>query len=206
MQNDLILLQPRHRKKITRFGNQDLLDDISDLDSTEESDAELAASLEHSSKKRGRKCAKPIRRMPKKDDDEDFVIDEYGDGYSRNECFKVEKYLMTYGWSRWKEIFERCRFKRDLTTTDCEKLSSAILTYCISQYHGDEKIKSFIVDLIQGKAAQKGHTGLADPVPRGRKNKKKTDSKDIDLSSLEDPLKLLIDEGYRKHLDKHSNK
>ena len=30
-------------------------------------------------------------------------------GFSRSDCFKVEKHLLIYGWGRWQEIKHLCR-------------------------------------------------------------------------------------------------
>lgn len=52
--------------------------------------------------------------------------------------------------------------------------------------------------------------GLSAPVPRGRKGKKlkkECSTFDIDQTNLEvNPEKLLLDKGYKKHLQRHSNK
>lgn len=40
------------------------------------------------------------------------------------------------------------RFKRQLNEQDVEIICRALLAYCLVHYRGDEKIKSFIWDLI----------------------------------------------------------
>lgn len=44
-------------------------------------------------------------------------------GYSRAECFKVEKQLLTYGWSRWRDILENGNFKRKMNQRDIEAIA-----------------------------------------------------------------------------------
>ena len=85
----LMMVEPRSRKKIQRFGGHDNLDprDVSDLDS---SDSEFGGSKSRRSKRgRGRG-----------DDDEDYMEDEreveYG-MWSKAELFRLEKAVLTYG-------------------------------------------------------------------------------------------------------------
>lgn len=56
-------------------------------------------------------------------------------------------YVM-YRWGRWNEILNHGRFKWHLTERDMEILCRALLVYCVRHYKGDDKIKSFIWDLI----------------------------------------------------------
>uniref|UniRef100_A0A4W5K3T4 Chromodomain helicase DNA binding protein 9 n=1 Tax=Hucho hucho TaxID=62062 RepID=A0A4W5K3T4_9TELE len=111
--------------------------------------------------------------------------------YGRTECFRVEKNLLVYGWGRWKDILLHGRFKKQLTERDVESICRALLAYCLVHYRGDDKIKSFMWDLIapaedgQTKELQ-NHLGLSTPVPRGRKGKKmKTQSSTFDIQKAE---------------------
>lgn len=90
---------------------------------------------------------------------------------------------MIFGWSRWSKILSHCEFsatKRRYaviqTEQDVESLSRAMVAYALKNYHGDETIKQFILDLIDPSKsnfdALKNHQGLAAPVPRGRKPRK----------------------------------
>ncbi|XP_054470354.1 chromodomain-helicase-DNA-binding protein 9 isoform X6 [Anoplopoma fimbria] len=137
--------------------------------------------------------------------------------YGRTECFRVEKNLLVYGWGRWKDILNHGRFKKQLTERDVESICRALLSYCLVHYRGDDKIKSFMWDLIaptedgQTKELQ-NHLGLSAPVPRGRKGKKmKTQSSSFDIHKAEwlrkhNPEHMLQDDGYKKHLKHHCNK
>ncbi|XP_066511346.1 chromodomain-helicase-DNA-binding protein 9-like isoform X2 [Hoplias malabaricus] len=137
--------------------------------------------------------------------------------YGRTECFRVEKNLLVYGWGRWRDILQHGRFKRQLSERDVEWICRALLAYCLVHYRGDDKIKSFMWDLIapteDGRTKElQNHLGLSTPVPRGRKGKKmKTQSSTFDIQKAEwirkhNPEHMLSDDGYKKHLKHHCNK
>ncbi|XP_059508662.1 chromodomain-helicase-DNA-binding protein 6 isoform X1 [Stegostoma tigrinum] len=137
--------------------------------------------------------------------------------YLRAECFRVEKNLLIFGWGRWKDILSHGRFKWHLTEKDMEVICRTLLVYCLKHYKGDEKIKSFIWDLItptkdgQNQALH-NHSGLSAPVPRGRKGKKiktplsQPELKNADWVASCNPDVLFHDDGYKKHLKQHCNK
>ncbi|KAJ8344324.1 hypothetical protein SKAU_G00316530 [Synaphobranchus kaupii] len=137
--------------------------------------------------------------------------------YLRAECFRVEKNLLIFGWGRWKDILTHGRFKWHLAERDMELLCRALLVYCVRHYKGDDKIKSFIWDLItptkdgQNQALQ-NHSGLSAPVPRGRKGKKlknqlcQPELKNADWLVNCNPEVVLQDDSYKKHLKQHCNK
>uniref|UniRef100_A0A8C6Y3X1 Chromodomain helicase DNA binding protein 6 n=1 Tax=Naja naja TaxID=35670 RepID=A0A8C6Y3X1_NAJNA len=137
--------------------------------------------------------------------------------YLRAECFRVEKNLLIFGWGRWKDILTHGRFKWHLNEKDMEMICRALLVYCVRHYKGDEKIKSFIWDLItptkdgQNQALQ-NHSGLSAPVPRGRKGKKTKSQmllpeiKNADWLTTCNPEIVLHDDSYKKHLKQHCNK
>uniref|UniRef100_UPI00398E7DC2 chromodomain-helicase-DNA-binding protein 6 n=1 Tax=Pristiophorus japonicus TaxID=55135 RepID=UPI00398E7DC2 len=137
--------------------------------------------------------------------------------YLRAECFRVEKNLLIFGWGRWKDILSHGRFKWHLTEKDMETICRTLLVYCLKHYKGDEKIKSFIWDLItptkdgQNQALH-NHSGLSAPVPRGRKGKKvktplsQPEVKNADWVTSCNPDVLFHDDGYKKHLKQHCNK
>uniref|UniRef100_H3ART7 Chromodomain helicase DNA binding protein 6 n=1 Tax=Latimeria chalumnae TaxID=7897 RepID=H3ART7_LATCH len=137
--------------------------------------------------------------------------------YLRAECFRVEKNLLIFGWGRWKDILTHGRFKWHLNEKDMEMICRALLAYCVKHYKGDDKIKSFIWDLItptkdgENQALQ-NHSGLSAPVPRGRKGKKVKNQmllpeiKNADWLASCNPEIVLYDDSYKKHLKQHCNK
>ncbi|XP_075316313.1 uncharacterized protein chd6 isoform X3 [Odontesthes bonariensis] len=137
--------------------------------------------------------------------------------YLRAECFRVEKNLLIFGWGRWKDILNHGRFKWHLAERDMEVICRALLVYCLRHYKGDDKIKSFIWDLItptkEGQdQALLNHSGLSAPVPRGRKGKKMKNQLNVpELKNADwlvncNPEVVLQDESYKKHLKQHCNK
>uniref|UniRef100_UPI0037E89DC5 chromodomain-helicase-DNA-binding protein 6 isoform X2 n=1 Tax=Semicossyphus pulcher TaxID=241346 RepID=UPI0037E89DC5 len=137
--------------------------------------------------------------------------------YLRAECFRVEKNLLIFGWGRWKDILNHGRFKWHLAERDMEVICRALLVYCLRHYKGDDKIKSFIWDLItptkEGQdQALLNHSGLSAPVPRGRKGKKLKNQltvpelKNADWLVHCNPEVVLQDDSYKKHLKQHCNK
>ncbi|KAM9859273.1 chromodomain-helicase-DNA-binding protein 6 [Aulostomus maculatus] len=137
--------------------------------------------------------------------------------YLRAECFRVEKNLLIFGWGRWKDILNHGRFKWHLAERDMEVICRALLVYCLKHYKGDDKIKSFIWDLItptkEGQdMALLNHSGLSAPVPRGRKGKKLKNQLNVpELKNADwlvhcNPEVVLQDDSYKKHLKQHCNK
>ena len=140
---------PRKRKQTARYGNQNLLDEMSDLgssDSDEEFDENAAAGerlgLGRGRGRGGRMSGRGGRRGRRgRGDDENFEMDDAPEGlYTRSECFKVEKSLLVYGWGRWEDILMHGHFKRRLTVQDVETVTKALvsmnlanlsITYCI---------------------------------------------------------------------------
>uniref|UniRef100_A0A8C6YGF6 Chromodomain helicase DNA binding protein 9 n=1 Tax=Naja naja TaxID=35670 RepID=A0A8C6YGF6_NAJNA len=186
--NSLVIDTPRIRKQTRPFNaTKDELAELSDIESEGEDKPKLRRPCDRSS------------------------------GYGRTECFRVEKNLLVYGWGRWREILSHGRFKRQLNEQDVEIICRALLAYCLVHYRGDEKIKSFIWDLItpteNGQTRElQNHLGLSAPVPRGRKGKKvKTQTSTFDIHKAEwlrkyNPEHLLQDDGYKKHIKHHCNK
>lgn len=140
--------------------------------------------------------------------------------WSRSECFKVEKGLLTYGWARWKEILKNAELRSAWNDNHVQDCARMILLYCIRFYKGDDKIKGFIFDLIaptvDGETrVHRNHIGLSAPVPRGRKGKKKLREAKLVASLIEgsdwakddkyDP-EVHLDQAYSRHLTRHANK
>ncbi|KAK3760063.1 hypothetical protein RRG08_064733 [Elysia crispata] len=201
--SELIVDEPRQRRQTNRYGNDDAAMEISDLESSSGTEDENGVKVPKTRKSRN--------RGKNADDDTDYANDIPGEKYDRCECFKVEKLLLVYGWGRWPDLLKHAHFKRKLTEDDVLMIARAILAHSLKYYKGDDKIKNFIWDLIStGKeGVLKNHSGLSAPVPRGRKGKKRKENPSF-LEDQERPLdfdpEIVLDNGYKKHLHRHSNK
>ncbi|XP_070187859.1 chromodomain-helicase-DNA-binding protein 8-like isoform X4 [Littorina saxatilis] len=200
--DELIIQEPRQRRQTSRYGKEEAIVDISDLESSSDSDDEMKAL------RRGRKLRKGGRG-----NDDDFMYNEgvSSEGYTRSDCFKVEKHLLIYGWGRWEDIISHAHFKHTLVASDVQIIARAILAHSLKFYKGDERIKEFIWDLIanNNEGGLKNHTGLSAPVPRGRKGKKAKERKAAAMDEarpLDFDPEAVLDNGYKRHLHRHSNK
>ncbi|XP_077502433.1 chromodomain helicase DNA binding protein kismet isoform X3 [Amblyomma americanum] len=224
--NELILQEPRRRTQTKRFGTDDNMLDLSELESSDEDD-ETGVRTRGSRRSRHRDSpviggrARRGGRASRGFSEDEFLGDIAPGNWTRTECFQVEKGLLTFGWGRWEESIAIGLWRRRVTAKDVEDISRVVLLYCLRHYKGDEKIKGFIWDLIapteDGETRiHKNHSGLSAPVPRGRKGKKlkngkgEPDSPDMLADWARDdqynPDLLLCDDGYRKHLHRHANK
>jgi len=89
MQNDLVIEIPRRRKQTNRYGEQDVMMEISDMGSSDSDDG--GNGLTGRGKRRNTRHSKRRR-------EEDLDDDECAEGgYSRADFFKVEKNLLVYG-------------------------------------------------------------------------------------------------------------
>ncbi|XP_038222216.1 chromodomain-helicase-DNA-binding protein 7-like isoform X1 [Zerene cesonia] len=226
---DLIVTEPRKRTIIKRYGHDDGPMEMSDMEVTPDSeDDEDGISLR--SKRKKEKLGRKGRRYASDDyvpRHEGVPIDEevvYG-SWTRSECFKIERGLLTFGWARWEEIVDRNQFRKGWSIPVIEDCARIIVLFCLRHYKGDEKIRNFIWDLIEpcenGEVTiSRNHSGLHNPVPRGRNAKKKNRLKDIpkpnDLQKWEDPnhwsshekydCDTYLESSYKKHLFRHANK
>ncbi len=111
--------------------------------------------------------------------------------------------------------------RRGYQASNVEDASRIILLYCLNSYRGDEKIKSFIWDLITpaehggSDRVSRNHSGLSGPVPRGRKGKKAAQAAAAKgnaffeagwIADSKYDAQQHLEKGYRRHLDRHSNK
>ncbi|CAH2066611.1 unnamed protein product, partial [Iphiclides podalirius] len=226
---DLIVTEPRKRTIIKRYGHDDGPMEMSDMEVTPDSeDDEEGISLR--SKRKKEKLGRKGRRYASDDyvpRHEGFPLDEevvYG-SWTRSECFKIERGLLTFGWARWEEIIDKNQFRKGWTLPVIEDCARIIVLYCLRHYKGDEKIRNFIWDLIEpcenGEVTiSRNHSGLHNPVPRGRNAKKKNRLKEVpklnDLQKWEDPshwsstdkydCEAYLESSYKKHLFRHANK
>jgi hypothetical protein len=102
LQNDLIIEMPRQRKQVCRYGKQDEAVRISDLETSdseaEEDENNGAAAAAAGTGLRGTGGKRRRRGGRDKDfDDAPFMPDKGSEGFSRSDCFTVEKNLLIYG-------------------------------------------------------------------------------------------------------------
>jgi len=108
-QNDLIIEMPRQRRQVSRYGKQDEAVRISDLE-TSGSDADYDESGTTSSvAQRGGRRKKRGGRHGRDFDDAGAMLlyGEGHEGYSRSDCFNVEKMLLIFGYD---SLFCRCSY------------------------------------------------------------------------------------------------
>ncbi|XP_053604849.1 chromodomain-helicase-DNA-binding protein 8 isoform X2 [Plodia interpunctella] len=226
---DLIVTEPRKRTSIKRYGHDDGPMEMSDMEVTPDSE-EDEEGISLRSKRKKEKLGRKGRRYASDDyipRHEGVPVDEevvYG-SWTRSECFKIERGLLTFGWARWDEIVDKNQFRKGWTIPVIEDCARVIVLYCLRHYKGDEKIRNFIWDLIEpcenGEVTiSRNHSGLHNPVPRGRNAKKKNKPKDVpklsDTQKWEDvnhwssiekyDCEAYLESSYKKHLFRHANK
>ena len=146
-----------------------------------------------------------------------------------NICFIQYNCLISivyqFSWGQWKDVIASGRFKTKVSERDVEAISRTILVYCLHHYKGDEKVKGFMRDLIKASATRERlpseeRDATYTPLPgagktKTRNKKGKTSNKNksaialLEVSSewrTCDPETLILDEGYKKHLQHHCNK
>jgi hypothetical protein len=111
-----------------------------------------------------------------------------------------------------------------------EAISRSILLFCVHAYRGDEKLRSFILELIKPLATRErlpseelDATYMPVQKASGKKSKKSSKkgkgggNKNVNKSAIAvieamgdwksvNPELLILDEGYKKHLRHHCNK
>ena len=128
--------------------------------------------------------------------------------------------MKSFSWGRWEEVIRHAHLRKGFQPQNVEDAFRMTLLYSVNIYKGDEKIKSFVWDLITpkefGDKVGKNHSGLSDPVPRGRQAKKQKrdaaiagNSQRVGVAWVSEPkfdIGKFLNEKYRQHLDKHNNK
>lgn len=221
-EDELIQLAPRRRTQTKRYGADGNLLEISDLDSSEEDEDTISMRTRGSRRGQPKSTPQSASKRGKRRfefDDDDYTSNLDGGYWSKSDCLKIEDGLLTYGWGRWEEIIANNRFKRDISVDDCENICRVILLYCLNSYKGDEKIKSFVWELISpNEESNKSETDTETTVStRGRKPKsappasKKSTAEEISdanwpKEAKNDPLIALPDDQYRRHLQRNCNR
>lgn len=224
--NELIQLAPRRRTQTKRYGADGNLLDMSELESSEEDEETISMRTRggrvrqskltpSSASKRGTKRS----RMFDDDEDDEYSANIDGGLWSKSDCLKLEKGLLTFGWGQWDKILASNNFKKNISIEDCETVCRVILLYCLNSYKGDEKIRSFIWELITPveECSRTSPDQDTEASNRGRKLKstpivsKKSISEEISdakwpKEAKNDPLIALPDDQYRRHLQRNSNR
>ena len=123
-----MMVEPRKRKQVDYNNESNQLP--SDLDTSDE-------DSEHGTRSRDQRIRDKLRSLKTgsregsrrrrgrgwEDDDDDYNEDErdieYG-SWSKNDLFRLEKAVMTYGWGRWEDIMCHAQLRRGWSNTDVE--------------------------------------------------------------------------------------
>lgn len=152
----------------------------------------------------------------------------YGN-WARSECFKVERGLLTFGWGRWEEVLQTSQLRKGWREIDIEDCARVILLYCLRSYRGDEKVRSFIWDLITPvengeKVTSMSNSEVANRIRREQKKKSRVretrgSANNMSINNLNSPDDpnhwsnaekydgdIYLESNYKKHLGRHANK
>ncbi|VDK52169.1 unnamed protein product [Anisakis simplex] len=213
---ELILLEPRNRKKRLIFGEVSYLaistidkfrfeetvykSEAGDDSEAEESDASSAvATGKGGSRKRGERKNDRKRRR----EDEEYRPDELA--FNKSEYFKVEKLLAQYGWGRWKAMRDASDLKESVSEADIEHISRTLLLHCIREYRGDEKVREFVWRLIVPKG---GHV-VGKSLSKGKTSTNNlTNVFHEGWAALPEynPPAFAVDSSFQRHVHRHANK
>lgn len=144
----------------------------------------------------------------------------------KNKLQNYNSIFLIFRWGRFKEILLHGRFKSKLAERDIECIARSILVYCLHHYHGDDKVKSFIRDIVKTSVSKdkislddrdKTYSPISTPSKGKGRGKKGKNSKNVNKSAIAlveigadwktiDPETIVLDNGYKKHLQHHCNK
>lgn len=129
---DLVMSEPRRRTQIKRYGHDESALDMSELESSSDSDPEndptgLRGSRRNKLKK---KKLRGDDYYPREGEKGEMV---YG-SWSRRECFMVERGLLTFGWGRWLEILQNSQLRRGWREHDIEDCARVIVSTNLSRF------------------------------------------------------------------------
>lgn len=130
---DLVLSEPRRRTQIKRYGHDESAIDMSELESSSDSDGENDGLSLGMRSRRNKKLKKKLRSddyLPREGDRGDIV---YG-SWARRECFMVERGLLTFGWGRWREILDHSQLRKGWKESDIEDCARVIVSNFIIYY------------------------------------------------------------------------
>ena len=114
-----------------------------------------------------------------------------------------------YRWGRWEEILHHCGLRKGYTSDSVQDAFRLALLYCVNTYRGDEKLKSFIWELItppdfienrrlasRSRSKKKSKRGQEDELPEGIEW----------IADEKYDMEANLDKNYRKHLDRNNNR
>jgi len=216
--DERIIYEPRRRTQTRRYGGpDDLLEEVSDYSSSDTDDGnenkdQIDQTGKDGKKLRGRKSKRGKNSEGNYQGDGDWneninctslENEDSNSVWTRDECYKVEKNLLIFGWSRWSKILKSCEFSAKKkggvqTEQDVESLSRCIIAYTLRNFHGDETIKQFCLDLIdphKSKYSDLKNLGLSGPAPKvtRRGRTKREESKKPKALSDDEQIKQVID-------------
>lgn len=214
--DERIIYEPRQRRQTRRFGGpDDVLD--SDLDSSSSDDENKDpnnADPKNKDKKRGKKSKRKDGNADLDYEGNSNEPEELFTKWSRDECYKVEKNLLTFGWGRWPKILKNCDFSSKKkggvqTEQDVESLSRCIVAFALKLFHGDEVVKQFILELVdqtKSKFAELRTGGLSGPaMSRGRNGKgslkKGSDKQDVNKTEATEDGDVKMEDDSKKNED-----
>ena len=113
-------------------------------------------------------------------------------------------------WGRWEEIIHHCGLRKGYTADSVQDAFRLALLYCVNTYRGDEKLKSFIWELItppdfidrrlasrsRSKSKKTRGRGQEDELPEGIEW----------IADEKYDMEANLDKNYRKHLDRNNNR
>ena len=135
----LMMVEPRQRKQINYSKGEALPSDLDSSDDDEDRESrsrdqrikDKLRSLKHGGKSERRRG----RRSQWDMDDDDYMEEErdveYGT-WAKNDLFRLEKAVMTYGWGRWEDAMSHAQLRKGWTHTDIE-VSLGIISSLFSQ-------------------------------------------------------------------------
>lgn len=136
----------------------------------------------------------------------------------------MERGLLTFGWGRWEDILQHSQFRHGWREIDVEDCARVILLYCLRYYRGDEKIRSFIWDLVtpleNGEKIKTIPANLQSRHSRQKKKSRVRECRETRGSTINggpmDPNHwsqaekydgdIFLESTYKKHLSRHANR
>lgn len=125
---ELVLSEPRRRTQIKRYGHDDSAIDMSELESSSDSDADIEGLPLGMRSRRSKKLKKRLRSddyLPREGEQRGDIV--YG-SWARRECFMVERGLLTFGWGRWREILEHSQLRKGWKESDIEDCARVVVS------------------------------------------------------------------------------